>query len=155
MAAPKGNEYWRNRIRTGPPRRFETPADLAQAFNDYFEDLESSPLTEAVLIKVKEGLNEKVKTFKRPLPRCMTLQGFCAFTGLASSALYEYETREGYKEIVAQAREVMFGQKIEGAAAGLFNPSIIARELGLTDKTEQTIIKEAPLFGDDDESAED
>jgi hypothetical protein len=151
MAAPKGNEYYRNRIRTGAPRKFKTPEDLAAAFNDYFEDVEANPLKESVLMKFKEGLSETVKVFKRPLPRAMTLQGFCAFTGLSMVTLYEYDKQEGYTNIIAQAREIMYGQKLEGAAAGLFNASIIARELGLTEKSEQKIIQEQPLFDDSDE----
>lgn len=153
MAAPKGNDYWRNRIRTGAPRKFNSPEELAQAFNDYFEYVENNPLKEAQLMKFKTDRDsESVKVFKRPLPRVMTIQGFCAFTGIASSALYEYEKREGFKEIIAQAREVMYGQKIEGAAAGLFNSSIIARELGLTEKSETRVIQEQPMFGDEEEA---
>ena len=155
MAAPLGNEYYRNRIRIGAPRKFETPEALAEAFNDYFEDVEANPLKESALIKVKEGLSEKVKVFKRPLPRAMTLQGFCAFTGLSMVTLYEYEKLDAYSNIIAQAREVMYGQKLEGAAAGLFNASIIARELGLAEKSAQKIVHEQPLFNDDDDAAEE
>jgi hypothetical protein len=151
MAAPLGNEFYKMRINTGAPRKFDTPEDLAAAFNSYFEYIEASPLKESVLMKVKVGLNEKVKVYNRPLPRAMTIQGFCAHAGFASTALYEYEKQEGYREIIARAKEIMFSQKIEGAAAGLFNPSIIARELGLTEKTEQRIIQEQPLFDDSDE----
>lgn len=156
MAAPKGNDYWRYRIRTGAPRSFETPEDLAQAFNDYFEDIEKNPIYERQLMKTKvDRDSEEVKVYKRPLPRAMTIQGFCAFTGIASSVLYEYEKREGFAEIVAQAREVMIGQKLEGAAAGVFNPSIIARELGLAEKSETKVIQEQPLFSDDADAEED
>lgn len=153
MPAPKGNDYWRNRIRTGAPRLFETPEDLAKAFNDYFEYVENNPLYEAQLVKTKVGMGEEeVGVYKRPLPRAMTIQGFCAFTGIYSAALFEYEKREGFSNIVAQAREVMFGQKIEGAAAGTFNPSIIARELGLAEKSETRVIQEQPLFDDEKET---
>lgn len=156
MAAPKGNDYWRYRIRTGAPRSFDKPEDLAQAFNDYFEDISKNPLYERQLVKVKVDRDtEEVKVYKRPLPRAMTVEGFCAFTGISSVTLYDYEKKEGYSKIVAQAREIMRGQKIEGAAAGLFNPSIIARELGLTEKSETRVIQEQPLFSDDPKAEED
>lgn len=149
MAAPKGNDYWRYRIRTGAPRSFETPDDLAQAFNDYFEDIENNPIYERQLVKTKvDRDSEEVKVYKRPLPRAMTMQGFCAFTGISSSTLFEYEKKEGFSKIITQAREVMVGQKLEGAAAGIFNPSIIARELGLAEKSETRVIQEQPLFSD-------
>jgi len=85
----------------------------------------------------------------------MTLQGFCAFTGLSMVTLYEYDKQDGYTNIIAQAREVMYGQKLEGAAAGLFNASIIARELGLAEKSEQRILHEQPLFDDSDDAEEE
>lgn len=152
MAAPKGNDYWRNRIRTGAPRKFNNPEELVTAFNDYFEYVESNPLKEAQLIKYKvDRDSEEVGVYKRPLPRVMTMQGFCAFAGISSVTLYDYEKKDGFSNIVAQAREIMYGQKIEGAAAGLFNPSIIARELGLSEKSETRIFQEQPIFGDDEE----
>jgi hypothetical protein len=122
------------------------------AFNDYFEYIENNPLHETQLIKTKVGIGEEeVGVYKRPLPRIMTTQGFCAFTGIAHETLREYGKKEGFSAIVAQAKDIMFGQKIEGAAAGLLNPSIIARELGLTEKSETRVIQEQPLFDDAEE----
>lgn len=37
-----------------------------------------------------------------------------------------------------EAEEIIRRQKFEGAAADLFNPNIIARDLGLADKSELT-----------------
>lgn len=156
MVDENNPDYWRNRIRVGAPRKFETPESLAKAFNDYFEYVDKNPLKESQLIKRKiDQFTETVEVYKRPLPRVMTMQGFCAFAGLSTKNLYEYEKREGFGNIVAQAREVMFGQKIEGAAAGIFNPSIIARELGLTEKSETRVIQEQPLFSDKGEEADE
>jgi hypothetical protein len=42
----------------------------------------------------------------------------------------------------------MFAQKFEGAAVGAFNSNIIARDLGLIDRTELKVTEEQPLFGD-------
>jgi hypothetical protein len=42
----------------------------------------------------------------------------------------------------------MYAQKFEGAASGAFNANIIARDLGLADKTEMKVTEEQPLFGD-------
>lgn len=151
MAAPKENEYWRMRINVGPPRVFGNPEELAEVLNAYFEWIEENPIKETQLIKYKTfSGDEAVKVFKRPIPRAMTIQGFCAFAGIASKTLYEYEKLQGFSEIIARAREIFYGQKIEGAAAGIFNASIIARELGLADKSEQKVIQDQPIFGDDE-----
>jgi hypothetical protein len=147
MPGPIGNKHWMFRIKTGAPRKFDSPDELREAFNDYFQHVEDNPLKEAVLQKIKAaGGAEKVKVYSLPKMRCMTIQGFCGFTGCGSSTLYEYEKRDGFQEIIAQAREIMYGQKIEGAAAGLLNPSIIARELGLVERVENTEVPYQPIF---------
>lgn len=150
MGGPIGNKHWKFRINTGAPRKFDSPDELREAFNDYFKYVEENPLKESVLQKVKTpGGAEKVKVYSLPKMRCMTIQGFCGFTGCGSSTLYEYEKGgkgDGFAEIIAQAREIMYGQKIEGAAAGLLNPNIIARELGLADKVESTEVPYQPIF---------
>jgi hypothetical protein len=50
---------------------------------------------------------------------------------------------------------VIFNQKFSGAAVGAFNANIIARELGLADNQKVEVVKEQPLFGDDDETDKD
>jgi len=155
MPGPIGNKHWMFRINTGAPRRFSSPDELREAFNDYFQYIEENPLKEAVLQKIKtSGGAERVKVYSLPKMRCMTIQGFCGFTGCGSSTLYEYEKGgkgDGFSEIIAQAREIMYSQKIEGAAAGLLNPSIIARELGLVDKVENKLIEYQPIFDDSED----
>ena len=51
-------------------------------------------------------------------------------------------------EIIRAIDKIMFAQKFEGAASGAFNANIIARDLGLTDKSELKVTEEQPLFGD-------
>ena len=40
--------------------------------------------------------------------------------------------------VIDEIEAAIYTQKLEGAADGLFNSNIIARELGLTEKTENT-----------------
>ena len=151
MAAPTGNTYWRIRLTHGKPKLFETPEALLEAVNSYFAFVEENPLKEAQLIKAKVDRDrEDVKVYKLSKMRAMTIQGLCNFLGVSVESFYEYEKREGYSEIITRARQVMYSQKLEGAAAGMLNPSIIARELGLAEKSETRVIQEQPLFSDDD-----
>jgi hypothetical protein len=53
-----------------------------------------------------------------------------------------------YSTVIARIDSIIYNQKFEGAAVGAFHHSIIARDLGLTDKVENTI-KEQPLFPDE------
>lgn len=147
MPGPIGNKHWMFRIKSGAPRVFDKPEDLRDTLNDYFTYVAETPLYESVMQKVKgPGGSEKVKVYKLPKMRCMSIQDFCAFAGCVSNTWYEYEKRDGYKEIIAGARDIMFGYKFNGAAAGLFNPSIIARELGLADRVESTEVPYQPIF---------
>lgn len=149
----KGNEYYRLRINVGAPRIFGNPEEFAEAINSYFEFVENNPLKEGQLMKAKINRDEEeVKVYKLSKLRAMSLQGLCSFLGINTDTFYEYEKKAGFTAIATHARQIMFAQKFEGAAAGLLNSSIIARELGLVDKTEQKVIQDQPIFGDDKES---
>jgi cellobiose-specific phosphotransferase system component IIB len=43
---------------------------------------------------------------------------------------------QGFSIIISRIIETIYVQKLTGAAAGLLNPNIIAREIGLAEKTE-------------------
>lgn len=69
---------------------------------------------------------------KRP----MTISGLCVFLNISRETWYNYKKNAEYFDIVKSIDDVMFEQKFAGAAVGLFNANIIARDLGLTDKQE-------------------
>jgi len=149
----KGNDYYRLRINVGAPRIFGNPEEFAEAINGYFEFVESNPLKEGQLMKAKVSRDEEqVKVYKLSKMRAMTIQGLCNYLGINVDTFYEYEKKAGFTEVATHARQIMFAQKFEGAAAGLLNSSIIARELGLVDKTEQKVIQDQPIFGDDEKA---
>jgi len=153
MKSDKPKGYWRITMpKGGRPPVFETPEILLDSVNEYFAFVEANPLKEAQLIKTKVDRDvEEVNTYALSKMRAMTIQGLCNFLGVSVETFYEYEKKEGFSEIITRARQVMYSQKLEGAAAGLLNPSIIARELGLTEKSETRVIQEQPLFDDTEE----
>ena len=51
---------------------------------------------------------------------------------------YEYAKKDDYSNITTRIEDAIYQQKLEGAAADLLNPNIIARELGLKDQQEIT-----------------
>lgn len=150
MGGPAGNKHWMFRVRTGAPRVFADKEEFAEALNDYFTYVIQNPLKEAVIQKVKTASGEKVKIFSVPKMRAMSIKGFCAFAGCAVSTFYETEKRDGFSELAESARNIFFSQKFEGAAAGLLSQSIVAQELGLVSKTEQTVFQYQPVFDDSD-----
>ena len=47
--------------------------------------------------------------------------------------------KKDFSEIVSRIENVIFQQKFERAATGFYNPSIIAKDLGLSDKKQVDI----------------
>jgi hypothetical protein len=132
MAAPKGNRFWEVRSTHGKSPIFATPDDLWTACCEYFAWVEENPLIEERLFS-SEGAVIKGHASKM---RAMTIQGLCNFLDIGDTTWYEYAQREGYAAICARAKRIIYAQKLEGAAADLLNASIIARELGLKERSE-------------------
>lgn len=136
MAAPKGNNYWQFRNKHG--RNYEyTPEALWNEFIEYAKWIESNPLKEAVIIQrgIKDEKTQKTSyTTDVNKMRAMTIKSFCLFADIIPNTFYEYQKREDFKDITTRIRNSIFSQKLEGSAAGLLQPMIIARELGLIDK---------------------
>lgn len=134
MPAPKGNQFWRARSKHGRDKIFKTPADLWEACVEYFDWIEANPLQE-VQAFAYQGM-----VTKEPLPkmRAMTLTGLRLFLDVNADTWLSYKSNKDYTEVITQAEEVIYNQKFTGAAAGLLNPNIIARDLGLADKKDHT-----------------
>lgn len=130
MGAPKGNQYWKLANDWKKPKSYQ-PDELLDKAKEYSEWCEKNPLYELKVFGT--GVRMKV-----PKMRAMTIQGFCLFANVNPSTWYEYEKQDAYSKIIAHVKQLFYSQKIEGAAAELLNPNIIARELGLADKNELT-----------------
>lgn len=135
MAAPQGNEFWKQRSSHGRKPKFETPEDLQDACIEYFEWVEANPLYEAQAF----AYQGKVTMEAVAKMRAMTVAGLCIFLDISQQAWGEYRDREGFGEVTTRVDDIIRTQKFEGASAGLLNPSIIARDLGLADKQDQTL----------------
>lgn len=131
MPAPKGNKFWEARSSHGRKPTFESPEQLWDAATQYFDWVAENPLQEAI---VYQGvLNEDQA---KPLMRAMTIDGLCIFLGISHQSLHDYRDKnKDFFEVVTEIKNVIREQKFTGAAAGLLNPNIIARDLGLKDAT--------------------
>ena len=132
MAAPKGNTYWKlaKGFAVGNEKKYQ-PEELWQKAIDYFEWIDKNPLKEEKVF----GTGARMKVNKM---RAMTITSFCLFAEVDRMTFDKYCKDEAYIYITTRIRDVIFSQKFEGAAADLLNPSIIARELGLADKSSVT-----------------
>lgn len=72
--------------------------------------------------------------------RAYTLKGLCIYLDVNEKYFNGViASNEDFANVCTRIRDVIFTQKFELAAAGLLNANIIARDLGLVDKTEGAI----------------
>jgi hypothetical protein len=68
----------------------------------------------------------------------MSKRGLCQFLGIDRSTWNAWKRhRPNLSLTIEHVESVIWCWKFAGTAAGLLNPSIVARELSLADKTEQ------------------
>ena len=132
MAAPAGNQFWKARSSHGRNPIFATPDALWAAASEYFEWVEANPLYEARPFAY-QGIT-KIESIAKM--RAMTISGLCIFLDIDRTTWFDYCQREDFTSITTRVEEIIRTQKFEGASADLLNPNIIARELGLADKSE-------------------
>jgi hypothetical protein len=135
MGAPKNNQFWKARSKHGRGKIFSTPEILWQAACEYFKWVEENPLKKTIVYQ--GAVSEETES----LMRAMTIEGLCIFLDVPTQTFLNYCDKENdsYKdffEITTRIREIIRTQKFEGASAGMLNPNIIARDLGLVDKKE-------------------
>ena len=125
-------ELWEVSKGPGQPPKFSSPQEMWDRAVEYFKWCGQHQLVEE---KIGFFQGEPTSGFvghKRP----MTQKGLCVFLGVTVSTWHNYKKNTEYFEVIEAIEDIMFEQKFAGAAVGLFNANIIARDLGLTDKQE-------------------
>lgn len=145
MSAPKGNQFWKARSTHGRKPIFADGDTLWEACTEYFEWVEANPLWEDKVMSY-QGVNTHEPVAKM---RAMTITGLCTFLDISFQAWTEYRTRDGFSEVATRVDQIIRDQKFAGAAADLLNANIIARDLGLADKSELTGKDGAPIEVED------
>ncbi|MGL5913119.1 MAG: terminase small subunit [Bacteroidales bacterium] len=158
----KKKNYWddlANKVeerekKVGRPKTFKNAAQLFKLACEYFKRVDENPYHKEDFIKGGEMAGDIVKL---KIMRPYTWEGLEAYLFEKGyiSTLKDYQSnREGrYEEFVPIIRaitKIMYDQKFSGASVGVFNANIIARDLGLVDKSNVTVTKEQPLFGDEE-----
>lgn len=134
MAAPEGNQFWKLRSKHGRDKLFESPDILWEAACEYFAWCESHPLMEI------DYRGKDLERIELPKMRAFTWAGLELYIDI--HRLRDYKSNEKYKDfspVIDQIEKVIYEQKFTGAAAGFLNPNIIARDLGLSDKTDAKV----------------
>jgi hypothetical protein len=130
MSAPKGNQFWKLRATHGRDLIFSSPTVLWEACTEYFEATD-----ERKWVK-KDWVGKDAVEVERETDAPYTLTGLFVFLDIDRKTWDLYRNREDFIPICTRVEQIMFTQKFEGAAVGAFNPSIIARDLGLRDNVD-------------------
>ncbi len=132
----KGAQIWRliQNYNGGRKRKYESSQALWEACVAYFEWVEANPVIEEKLVQHRGKCIAKNVNHPRP----MTIQGLCAHLGISDETWNTYR-KKNYQDDCELVEQIMYEQKLSGASAGLMSTQLMARYLGLTDKTEQEI----------------
>lgn len=134
MGAPEGNQFWRKRTKHGRDKLFKSDDDLWDACCEYFQWVEDNPLFEDKLVTFQgSATHEPVSKM-----RAMTINGLCIHLDIDRSTWTAWKTDKDFSSVVKRTEAIIYEQKFTGAAAELLNPNIIARDLGLSDKVDNT-----------------
>lgn len=124
-----GNEAWKSRSSHGRKPKFESPEVLESACDEYFQWVNDNPLMSVELVKFQGvGIPHQV-----PRMRAMTIGGLCVFLDIDLKTWISYKEKPDFLHTTTRAEQIIYHQKVEGAAADLLNPSFIGKEIGLKD----------------------
>ena len=130
----KGTETRKTNYGPTPMAVFADANDLWLAACDYFEWVTGRPQYEA------RPFQYKGMTLLQDVPklRPFTIKGLLLFLDISNYTWDRYRNKEGieFQQVIEKIENVIYIQKFEGASVDLFNPNIIARDLGLRDATE-------------------
>lgn len=131
----------------GKKKYIETPEKMWEYFESYKKWVKSNP------IRVQDYVGKDAEMVYRTKERPLTIDGFecwCYDNEIISDlSQYFANTEQRYTEyqtICSRIRKAVRTDQIEGGMAGIYNPSITQRLNNLTERTENTIITEQPLF---------
>ena len=136
MGAPKGNDFWTKRSKHGRDKIFESPEILKDACYEYFKHESKQQWRE------KNWVGKEAKLVYKVVSTPFTLAGLCIFLGITTQTWNNYKgdyhkgDKKDFIGVITHIEDIIYKQKFDGAATGAYNPNIIARDLGLKDKSE-------------------
>ena len=145
MAAPKGNNYWQFREKHGRDFKY-TPDTLWEEAVKYFEWISKKVWNKKEAIKSGELAGTLIDI---PTQTPMSIESFCLYADIDRKTFDNYESNTkdyvDFFPIITRIRKIIESNQFEGATVGAYNPNIIARKLGLVEKTQLSGDSENPV----------
>ena len=139
-----GNEAWKARSTHGRKPLFATPEILWDACCEYFQWVNDNPLQTVELVKF-QGVGQQHQV---PLMRNMSEDGLTIFLDIDYTTWHDYKSKPDFSQVTEKVVRVIRTYKLDGAVSGLFKENIIARELGLADKSGAEPVVKLEIAGD-------
>ena len=131
-------------VKVGKPSKFKSPEDMWEKALGYFEWCKENTINES---KAFSSQGEVVYGVV-PKMRAMTQAGLCTYLNIGVSTWHDYKNKDEFSEVTQIIETIMYEQKFTGAAAGMLNANIVARDLGLSEKVEQNVSGNVKCFND-------
>ena len=144
--------YWEWRKKVGKPKAIKTPQKLWDLACEYFQSVDENPGFKKDFIKGGESAGTIVDIETMRPYTWEGLEDFLFQKGIITNLDdYRQNTDGRYQEYAGTIRaigKVIFNRNFSGAAMNFLNSNLIARQLGLAEKTQIKVTEEQPLFGD-------
>lgn len=118
----------------GRPRIVKTPKELGELFEKYVAEMKERTICKKKQVTGTVGESSIDKTEIEEVPYPITKEGFTNWLGVHPH--YLDELPEEFSDIKSRVCAYCRDVNMAGAKAGLFNPSIVARQFGLVEKKE-------------------
>lgn len=126
----------------GPARKYEDPNDLLVKITEYFQWSVDNPL----YVTTTGFYMGQATDHQSERPRPFTMGAMFTFIGISKMGYQDWKTnRPDLWPVMQWAEETIHNQKFGHAAIGVYNATLIARDLGLADRTELTGADGAPV----------
>lgn len=127
----------------GRPKKIASPEKFWEYACEYFAEVDGRPFQKQDFIRGGESAGQKVHLDNiRPYSWAGLETYMMKHEIIANLDHYRVNTGGAYDEfrgVIARIAKTMFDQKLEGAAVGAFNSSIIARDLQLAEITKSDV----------------
>lgn len=124
-----GNQFWKLRASNGRDKIFTSPEILWESACEYFEATDKRKWTK------KDWVGKDAIEVERENETPYTKSGLALFLDCDWRTIEALKKDADFLHIITRIENIIYTQKIEGANVGAFNANIVARELGLAEKT--------------------
>lgn len=122
MPAPEGNKYGFGTDETGRPREWDSPEQLQEAIDAYFNYCDVNPL-----IKIEYNGKDAARC-EVPIQRPYTVEGLAIHLGVDRKTLLNYQKKAGYEAffpVITRAKQKIVDQQITFGMAGGYNHNVV------------------------------